>query len=81
MLNNKRFNSLRYDNAGCMDIFSNCKNQASSVYALEQVNCVGFGVFGWTLIGGALFVACEAASNYHLYVSDRSCNINLKYCK
>ena len=80
-LNNKRFTSLRYDNAGCLDIFSNCKNQASSNYALEQVNCVGFGVFGWTLIGGALFIACEAASNYHLYVSDRSCNINLKYCK
>jgi len=33
------------------------------------------------LLIGALFVACEAASNYHLYVSDRSCNINLKYCK
>jgi hypothetical protein len=28
-----------------------------------------------------LFVACEAASNYHLYVNERTCRTNLRYCR
>jgi hypothetical protein len=65
----------------CQEMFNNCMDQATAMYALEQVTCVGAGALGWTIIGGALFVACEAASNYHLYINNRTCRTNLKYCK
>lgn len=68
-------------NPECQEIYKNCLDQATATYAVEQVGCVGLGVFGWTIVGGALFVACEAASNYHLYVNDRACRTNLKYCQ
>lgn len=68
-------------NPGCYETFRNCEDQATATYAMEQVGCVGFGALGWTVIGGALFVACEAATNYHLYVNDRTCRTNFRYCR
>ena len=68
-------------NPGCYETFKNCEDQATATYAMEQVGCVGFGALGWTVIGGALFVACEAAANYHLYVNDRTCRTNFRYCR
>jgi YHS domain-containing protein len=68
-------------NPGCYEAFRNCEDQATATYAMEQVGCVGFGALGWTVIGGALFVACEAAANYHLYVNDRTCRTNFRYCR
>jgi len=68
-------------NPGCYEAFRNCEDQATATYAMEQVGCVGFGALGWTVIGGALFVACEAATNYHLYVNDRTCRTNFRYCR
>jgi hypothetical protein len=65
----------------CQEMFNNCMDQATAMYAVEQVTCVGAGALGWTIIGGALFVACEVASNYHLYINNRTCRTNLKYCK
>ena len=65
----------------CLEKYKDCIDGATATYAVEQVACVGFGALGWTIIGGALFVACEAASNYHLYINDRTCRTNLKYCK
>lgn len=65
----------------CLEKYKDCIDGATAKYAAEQVACVGAGALGWTIIGGALFVACEAASNYHLYINDRTCRINLKYCK
>ena len=65
----------------CLEKYKDCIDEATATYAAEQVACVGFGALGWTIIGGALFVACEAASNYHLYINDRTCRTNLKYCK
>jgi hypothetical protein len=65
----------------CLEKYKDCIDGATATYAAEQVACVGFGALGWTIIGGALFVACEAASNYHLYINDRTCRTNLKYCK
>ena len=67
--------------SGCQEIYKDCLDQATATYAVEQVGCVGFGALGWTIVGGALFVACEAAANYHLYINDRTCRTNLKYCK
>jgi hypothetical protein len=68
-------------NPGCLEMFKNCEDQATATYGAEQVACVGFGALGWTIVGGALFVACEAASNYHLYINDRTCRTNLRYCR
>ena len=65
----------------CLEKYKDCIDGATATYAVEQVACVGAGALGWTIIGGALFVACEAASNYHLYINDRTCRTNLKYCK
>ena len=65
----------------CLEKYKDCIDGATATYAAEQVACVGFGALGWTIIGGALFVACEAVSNYHLYINDRTCRTNLKYCK
>jgi len=68
-------------NPECFEMYKDCLDQATATYAVEQVGCVGFGALGWTVVGGALFVACEAASNYHLYVNDRACRTNLRSCK
>jgi hypothetical protein len=68
-------------NPGCLEMFKNCEDQATATYGAEQVACVGFAALGWTIVGGALFVACEAASNYHLYINDRTCRTNLRYCR
>jgi YHS domain-containing protein len=68
-------------NPGCYETFRNCEDQATATYAMEQVGCVGFGALGWTVVGGVLFVACEAAANYHLYVNDRTCRTNFRYCR
>jgi hypothetical protein len=68
-------------NPGCYETFKNCEDQATATYAMEQVGCVGFGALGWTIVGGVLFVACEAAANYHLYVNDRTCRTNFRYCR
>jgi YHS domain-containing protein len=68
-------------NPGCYETFKNCEDQATATYAMEQVGCVGFGALGWTVVGGVLFVACEAAANYHLYVNDRTCRTNFRYCR
>ena len=68
-------------NPGCYEMFKNCEDQATATYAMEQVGCVGLGVLGWTVVGGALFIACEATSYYHLYVNDRTCRTNLRYCR
>ena len=68
-------------NPGCYEAFRNCEDQATATYAMEQVGCVGFGALGWTVVGGVLFVACEAAANYHLYVNDRTCRTNFRYCR
>ena len=68
-------------NSGCYEMFKNCEDQATATYAMEQVGCVGFGALGWTVVGGVLFVACEAASNYHLYVNERTCRTNFRYCR
>ena len=65
----------------CLEKYKDCIDGATATYAVEQVACVGAGALGWTIIGGALFVACEVASNYHLYINDRTCRTNLKYCK
>jgi hypothetical protein len=65
----------------CQEKYKDCLDGATATYAVEQVACVGLGALGWTIIGGALFVACEAVSNYHLYINDRTCRTNLKYCK
>jgi hypothetical protein len=65
----------------CLEKYKDCLDGATATYAAEQVACVGLGALGWTIIGGALFVACEAVSNYHLYINDRTCRTNLKYCK
>lgn len=65
----------------CLEKYKDCIDGSTATYAVEQVACVGAGALGWTIIGGALFVACEAASNYHLYINDRTCRTNLKYCK
>ena len=65
----------------CLEKYKDCIDGATATYAAEQIACVGFGALGWTIIGGALFVACEAVSNYHLYINDRTCRTNLKYCK
>jgi len=82
-LSNKKINGLGGDAAApnCLEYFKDCRDQASAQYAAEQVACVYAGQLGWTLPGLALFIACEAASNYHLYISDRTCRTNLKYCK
>jgi YHS domain-containing protein len=68
-------------NPGCYEMFKNCEDQATAVYASEQVACVYAAQFGWTLPGLALFIACEAASYYHLYINDRTCKTNLRYCR
>ena len=68
-------------NPGCYEMFKNCEDQATATYAMEQVGCVGLGVLGWTVVGGALFIACEATSYYHLYVNDRTCRTNFRYCR
>ena len=68
-------------NPGCYEAFRNCEDQATATYAMEQVGCVGFGALGWTVVGGVLFVSCEAAANYHLYVNDRTCRTNFRYCR
>ena len=68
-------------NPGCYEMFKNCEDQATAMYAMEQVGCVGLGVLGWTVVGGALFIACEATSYYHLYVNDRTCRTNFRYCR
>ena len=68
-------------NPGCYETFKNCEDQATATYAMEQVGCVGFGALAWTVVGGVLFVACEAAANYHLYVNDRTCRTNFRYCR
>ena len=68
-------------NPGCYETFKNCEDQATATYAMEQVGCIGFGALGWTVVGGVLFVACEAAANYHLYVNDRTCRTNFRYCR
>ena len=80
-LSNKKYVSLDYDYSSCIDNYRNCIDQATANFAVEQVGCVGMGVFSWTIIGGAFFIACEAASNYHLYVNDRTCGTNFTYCK
>ena len=82
-MSNKKINGLGGDAAApnCLEYFKDCRDQASAQYAAEQVACVYAGQLGWTLPGLALFIACEAASNYHLYISDRTCRTNLKYCK
>ena len=68
-------------NPGCYEMFKNCEDQATAVYASEQVACVYAAQFGWTLPGLAFFIACEAASYYHLYINDRTCKTNLRYCR
>ena len=73
--------TFMFDPNECIEKYEDCVDEAIAEYAVEQVACVGAGALGWTIIGGALFVACEAASNYHLYVHNRSCRTNLKYCK
>ena len=68
-------------NPGCYEMFKNCEDKATAMYASEQVACVYAAQLGWTLPGLALFIACEAASNYHLYINDRTCKTNLRYCR
>ena len=82
-LSNKKINGLGgvADYQSCIEFFKNCTDQATAQYAAEQVVCVATGELAWTLPGLALFIACEAASNYHLYINDRTCRTNLKYCK
>ena len=82
-LSNKRVNNMGGDAGApnCLEYFKNCTDQATAQYAAEQVACVATGELAWTLPGFALFIACEAASNYHLYINDRTCRSNLKYCK
>ena len=79
--NNKGKTTFMINPEECLEKYKDCIDGATATYAAEQVACVGFGALGWTIIGGALFVACEAASNYHLYINDRTCRTNLKYCK
>ena len=86
LANNNSTNSnvkmtFMFDPNECIEKYADCVDEAIAEYAVEQVACVGAGALGWTIIGGALFVACEAASNYHLYVHNRSCRTSLKYCK
>jgi hypothetical protein len=79
--NSKGKMTFMLDPNECLEKYKDCLDGATATYAVEQVGCVGLGAFGWTIIGGALFVACEAASNYHLYVNDRTCRTNFRYCK
>ena len=79
--NNKGKTTFMINPEECLEKYKDCIDGATATYAAEQVACVGAGALGWTIIGGALFVACEAASNYHLYINDRTCRTNLKYCK
>jgi len=78
---NKSKMTFMFDPNECIEKYADCLDEAIAEYAVEQVACVGAGALGWTIIGGVMFVACEAASNYHLYVNNRSCRTNLKYCK
>ena len=82
-LNNKKSNALggSTDLQSCIEYFKNCSDQANATYAAEQVVCVSAAELGWTPIGAVMFIACEAASNYHLYINERTCRTNLKYCK
>jgi hypothetical protein len=64
----------------CADQQSACKDEALATYAYEQVGCVGAGALGWTIIGGLVFLACEAASNYHLHTMKASCDANYRVC-
>jgi hypothetical protein len=79
--NSKVKTTFMLDPNECIEKYRDCLDEATAEYAVEQVTCVGAGALGWTIIGGALFVACEAASNYHLYINNRTCRTNLKYCK
>jgi hypothetical protein len=79
--NSKDKMTFMFDPNECIEKYADCLEEATADYAVEQVACVGAGALGWTIIGGALFVACEAASNYHLYVNNRSCRTSLKHCK
>ena len=80
-LNNNNNGKVSYLlNPECYEMYKNCQDQATAAYGAEQVACVGFATLGWTVVGGAMFVACEAASNYHLYINDRTCRTNLRYC-
>jgi hypothetical protein len=80
-INSKAKTTFMINPEECQEMFKNCMDQATAIYGVEQVGCVGAGAFGWTIVGGALFVACEAVSNYHLYINNRTCRTNLKYCK
>ena len=79
--NSKVKTTFMFDPNECIEKYGDCIDEATAEYAVEQVVCVGAGALGWTIIGGALFVACEVASNYHLYINNRTCRTNLKYCK
>jgi hypothetical protein len=66
--------------ANCLEQYQHCMDDALAVFAVEQVACVSAGALGWTLIGAAVFVACEGASHYHLYTSRRKCGSSYTGC-
>ena len=65
----------------CGEMYKNCQDGVTANYAMDQITCVAAGALGWTGVGALLFVGCEAAANYKMYVGDRNCRINFKNCK
>lgn len=73
--------TLSYDTDECVEIYKICKDNVTATYAMDQITCVTAGALGFTGIGVIVFVGCEAAAVYRMYLGDRNCSINFKYCK
>lgn len=64
----------------CIEQFNDCMDEAKALYAVEAIACGGWGALGWTIIGGAFFVACEGSAYYHLKTMKKKCNSSYNGC-
>jgi len=78
--NGMNLKTFFFDGPDCLEIYKNCKDNVSANYAMDQIVCVSAGALGWTGIGILTFLACEAASNYRMYVGDKACLLSFKNC-
>ncbi len=78
---NNNFRSNMIQRIDCSEIYKNCRDDVTANYAMDQITCIAAGALGWTGVGALLFVGCEAAANYKMYIGDRNCGTNYRNCK
>lgn len=76
-----KFRSNMMEFIDCSETYKNCRDDVTANYAMDQITCVAAGALGWTGVGALLFVGCEAAANYKMYIGDRNCATNFRNCK